>query len=94
MSREPPPPLPGGYRVGEQVYFIGHSQVLESNNRLEHGQRGEVVGPALSNSHKGRDVAVRFPGNGVAIECFPTEVRLRHCRNPWLKPSLYPLARP
>ena len=45
MSREPPPPLPGSYVVGEQVYFTGSGETFESGDWLEHGKQGEVVGP-------------------------------------------------
>ena len=86
MSREPPPPLPGGYRVGEQVYFTGCSLVFEDGDRLEHGQQVEVVGPALSDSYKGRGVAVLFPGN-LTTECFPSEVRHRYYRTPGPSPA-------
>ena len=46
-SREP---LPGGYALGEQVYFTGTSKRFEDGDRLEHGKQGEVVGPAVSQS--------------------------------------------
>ena len=55
-SREPPPPLPGGYTAGEQVYLTGPSQTFESGDRLVHGQQGEVVGPATAESLKGKGV--------------------------------------
>ncbi len=61
VSREPPPPLPGCYTVGEQVYYTGTSETLESGDRVEHGKQGEVVGPATSENHKGKGVAVFFP---------------------------------
>ena len=67
VSLDPPPPLPGGYTVGEQVYFTGPSQTLESGDRLEHGQQGEVLGPATLESHKGKGVAVRFPGTKCTV---------------------------
>ena len=69
VSREPPLPLPGGFVLGEQVYCTGESQTLLSGYRLEHGKQGEVVGPATSKSHKGKGVAVLFPGNKGAIIC-------------------------
>ena len=65
VSREPPPPLPGGYVVGEQVYFTGSSQYFESGERLEHGEQG-VMGPAACENHKGKVVVVLFPGKGAA----------------------------
>ena len=46
-SREP---LPGGYALGEQIYFTGSSKRFEDGDRLEHGKQGEVVGPAVGES--------------------------------------------
>ena len=51
-----------------------------NGNRVGHGQQGEVVGPALSASNKG--MAVLFPGSNAAANCFLTNVRHRHYRNP------------
>ena len=76
VSRQPPPPLPGGYTVGEQVYFTGMSYTFESGDRLEHGKQGEVVGPATT--YKG--VTVRFPGNKRGIQCLLNSVRRRRTR--------------
>ena len=78
LSHEPPPPLPGGYTVREQVYFTGAGVTLENGDRLEHGKQGEVVGPATS--YKGKGVDVRFPGNKGAISCWLTNVRRRRRR--------------
>ena len=80
VSREPPPPLPGGYTVGQQVYFTGSSKAFESGSRLEHGKQGEVVGPATSESHKGKGVAVSFPGNKRGVECYLSQARCRRRR--------------
>ena len=46
-SREP---LPGGYTLGERIYFTGACKRFEDGDRLEHGKQGEVVGPAVSES--------------------------------------------
>ena len=78
VSREPPPPLLGGYKAGEQIYYTGKSQTFANGNWLEHGKQGEVVGPATSESHRGKGVEVRFPGNKDAINCYLTNVR--RCR--------------
>ena len=81
VSREPaPPPLPGGYTVGEQVYFTGTSQTFERGDRLEHGKQGEVVGPATLESLRGKGVDVRFHGNAGLVSCYPTQVRRRRRR--------------
>ena len=74
MSRSPLPALPGGYKLGEKVFFTGTSFTYE-NYKWVHGQQGEVVGPATSEGYKGKGVAVLFPGNIVSLSCF-----LRHVR--------------
>ena len=82
VSHEPPPPLPGDYVMGEQVYYTGKSQTFENGevDRLEHGKQGEVVGPATCESHKGKGVKVRFLGNKGAIQCYLYQVRRRRRR--------------
>ena len=80
VSREPPPPLPGGYVVSEQVYFTGAGVTLENGDRVEHGKQGEVVGPTTFESLKGKGVDVRFPGNKGVISCWLTTVRRRRRR--------------
>ena len=50
MSHEPPP-LSGGYEVRDEVYYQGASETLDDgphagHDKLVHGQRGEVTGPA------------------------------------------------
>ena len=80
LSHEPPPPLPGGYTVREQVYFTGAGETIKNGDQLEHGKQGEVVGPATFESHKGKGVDVRFPGNKSAISCWLTNVRRRRRR--------------
>ena len=74
VSHEPPPPLPGGYTAGELVYFTGKSCTFESGDRLEHGQQGEVAGPATGESHKGNGVRVLFPGNKGVTNCWLSQV--------------------
>ena len=67
--------LPGGYTVGEKVFFTGASQTWDDGDKLVHGQQGEVVGPATSETHKGKGVSVLFPGNKDSVQCLLTEVR-------------------
>ena len=86
MSREPPPPVPGGYMAGDKVYYTGTSETFQSGNRLEHGQQGEVMGPTTSERQKGKGVAVLFPGNKGTINCSLTNVRA--CRHPQLPVAL------
>ena len=78
MSREPPPPLPGGWEVKDLPYFTGKSQTFDDGDKLVHGQQGEMTGPAILESHKGKGVKVLFPGNKGGIDCLLTEVRRLH----------------
>ena len=76
VSRGAPPPLPGGYRVGEKVFYTGANETLPSGNKLAHGQQGEVVGPGTGSKRtEGKGVCVLFPGNKGSIECRLTTVR-------------------
>ena len=60
LSREPPLPLPGGYKLGESLYYIGASQTLTTGDAFVHGILGEVVGPVTSGERKG--LLMNFPG--------------------------------
>ena len=80
VSRQPPPSLPGGYTVGEQVYYTGTSETVENGDQLEHGKQGEVVGPAACKRHRGKGVQVRFPGNNGAVSCYLYQVHHRRRR--------------
>ena len=75
MSRDAPPPLPGGYKVGEKVFFTGASETSDDGEKVVHGQQGEVVGPATGEHTKGKGVNVLFPGNKGNINCLLTRVR-------------------
>jgi len=75
VSRDAPPPLPGGYKPGEKVFYTGRSETFPSGNKRVYGQQGEVTGPAISESHKGKGVAVRFPGNKGNVQCYLNQVR-------------------
>ena len=72
---DPQPPLPGGYKVGEKVYFTGVSETLLNGDKVVLGQQGQVVGPAAAESHKGKGVCVLFPGNKGWVDCYLTTVR-------------------
>ena len=72
---DPLPPLPGGYKVGEKVFFTDSSQTLSSGDKVVHGQQGEVMGPATLETHKGKGVSVHFPGNKGDVQCCLTHVR-------------------
>ena len=75
MSRDAPPALPGGYKVGDKVFYTGASQTFPSGDKLVHGGQGEVVGPATSEQAKGKGVDVRFPGNRGDVQCYLVTVR-------------------
>eukprot|EP00964_Phaeocystis_antarctica_P103629 scaffold68885_cov49-Phaeocystis_antarctica.AAC.3 len=65
----PQPGLPGGYKVGEKVFFTGTGQTFLSGNKVVHGQQGEVTGPATSAAAKGKQaVKVLYPGNKRSID--------------------------
>ena len=74
MSRDAPPPLPGGYKVGDKVFYTGAGYTFANGDKVVHGQQGEGV--ATLETHKGKGVAVRFPGNKDSIECYTTSVRI------------------
>ena len=61
--------------MGEKVFFTELSQTFPSGNKLVHGQQGEVTGPAVSESHRGKGVAVLFPGNKGDVNCPLDSVR-------------------
>ena len=75
MSREPPPPLPGGWEVTDPVYFKGTSETFSNGDKLVHGQQGEVTGPATLATHKGKGVKVLFPGHRNWVDCYLDTVR-------------------
>ena len=78
--------------MGEQVYYTGTSDSFENGDRVEHGKQGEVAGPGTT----GEGVAVRFPGNKGAINCYLDHVRRgrRHAQPPQLPttPAAPPLS--
>ena len=45
LSRAPAPPLPGGFHLGERLYFIGNAFEFSEGAEILFGARGEVVGP-------------------------------------------------
>ena len=75
LSRAPPPPLPGGYAVGEKVYFTGESNTFPSGDKLTPGQQGEVTGhPESVEPTFGKGVNMKFPGNKGSISCYLYEL--------------------
>ena len=84
MSRDAPPPLPGGYRVGEKVFYTGASDTLDNGDKVVHGGQGEVVGPG-DGEERDTHVAVLFPGitgNQGSVDCYLREVRRLRCHPP------------
>ena len=80
--------------VGEQVYYTVKSKTLVSGDRVVHGKQGEVLGPAISESFRGKGVAVFFPGNKSAVECYLTSVRRRRRRAATHSSPRRPIAAP
>ena len=70
-------PLPGGYKRGEKVLFMGSNRTTSCGDKLVHGQQGEVMRAATSEQAKGKGLAVRFPGNKGWFECYLSQVRRR-----------------
>ena len=74
VSRDAPPPLPGGYKLGEKVFYTGANETASNGDKWVHGQQGEVVGPATG-KERNTHVNVLFPGNKGNVECLLTTVR-------------------
>ena len=72
--RNPTQPLPGGYKVGEKLFFTAASQTFADGDKLVHGQQGEVMGAAIG-ALEGKGVCLRFPGNKGNANCWLTTVR-------------------
>ena len=66
LSREPPPPLAGGYRPGDELYYTHGGLVTTEGGRfrLEHASRGEVVG------HRDRGICSVASIGRVAHYCY------------------------
>ena len=76
MSRDAPPPLPGGYKMGEKIFFTGTSHTLDDGYKVLHSQQGKVTGPFTCEDGE-EGVAVLFPGNTGSIDCLLNLVRRR-----------------
>ena len=77
--------LPGNFKVGESLYYTGPTLTetlafgglsggAPAGNKWVHGQRGEVVGPAMSEAAKGKGLSMRFHGNKDNVNCWLTEL--------------------
>ena len=75
VSRDAPPPLPGGYTMGEKVFYTAENYTWDdSGDKVVHGQQGEVMGAAIG-ALEGKGVCLRFPGNTGNLNCWLTTVR-------------------
>ena len=82
--------VPGGYEVGEKVFFAGQNQTFPNGDKLVHCGEGEVVGPATDETHKGKGVKVLFPGNKGTVNCCLTQVRRLRAASAATPPCLLP----
>ena len=83
-------PLPGGYRVDEKVFYTWPNRTFADGDKVVHGQQGEVAGPATLETHKGKGVAVLFPGNKGNVECYLVAVLRPHAGTPRCAPDTPP----
>jgi len=68
--RGSPPPLPGGFHLGESVYYTGAGEMWDDGDRLEYGARGQIAGV----SDDDHSVEVSFPGNMDIVDCLLTDL--------------------
>ena len=92
QSGDAPTPLPGGYKVGEKVFYTGASYTFADGDKLVHGQQGEVTG-AATGEDSGKLVIVQFPGNPSANPCWLTTVRRLRAPPPLPSPACAPHTR-
>ena len=52
------------------VFYAGASQTVSKGDRLMHGARGDVVGPATSEAYEGKGVSALFRGSTDCINCY------------------------
>ena len=71
LSANRPKPLPGGYSVGEMLYFTGGSQTANNGDRWVPGKQGKVMGPATGKL-EGKGLSVYFDGNKGNLICYLT----------------------
>jgi len=72
LSPDRPPPLPGGYSVGEQVYYTGGAEKKKNGDRLVYGARAVVAGPAGGDDYAGKGLALLFNGNKKSYDSLLT----------------------
>ncbi|EOD23003.1 hypothetical protein EMIHUDRAFT_195509 [Emiliania huxleyi CCMP1516] len=69
LTRDPPPPLPGGFAPDDLVYYNGSSYSFDNGDVLIFGERGTVVGPPTLASHA-EGLTVLFDGNKRDYQLF------------------------
>ena len=89
VSRDAPPPLPGGYKAGEKVLYTGDSETASNGEKWVHGQQGEVMGPCDGEDGE-EGLLMLFPGNTGSVECPLTEVRRLRAASALPNPRLRP----
>ena len=85
-------PLPGGYKVGDKVFYTWSNHTFADGDKLVHGQQGEVTGPFTDEDGDTR-VKVLFPGNKGVVGCSPTEVRRLRAASAATPPACAPHTR-
>ena len=75
LGRAPPPPLPGGYALGERVVYVAEDYTFASGNKLTRGAAGEVMGPTAVEHVAGKGLSVLFPGNKSTVACELADLR-------------------
>jgi len=64
------PPLPGGWKEGDVVFYTAAGQCLASGDALVYAARGQIAGPSLvKDGSDDKRVAVQFPGNAGPVAC-------------------------
>jgi len=66
QTKAPPAILPGGWRIGESLVYLGETRESEDGHRLAAGMSCVVAGPT-GPTDGGASIAVLFPGHSVAI---------------------------
>jgi len=78
VSRDAPPPLPGGYMQGgrESVLHGGEPYLSERQQaRARPAGRGDEARQRNCDATKGKGLSVRFPGNMGNVNCYLATVR-------------------
>jgi len=74
LLRAPQDIIPGGFKMGEMVYWMGGQQRLSSGNVVAFGLQGKVIG--RGNNEK--RVQVKFDGNDTTMDVTVTQICRDH----------------